>query len=206
MNGAQFLALIAVAAIETQYNHQNSLLGAKRRQFSEQFIVDCDTADWGCGGGFPQSAMRYVKKLGLVSRASYPYRSGQTGRRTKCLARKFKVTKRFRPLKNVKMLSGNIPAIIQFVRHQGPVAAGLWVCRDFMYYTHGIYSNRRCNASTSLGCHAMAIIGYGTDNERDYWLLRNQWGTNWGLNGYIKMARGVNTCQIETWGVSAPIV
>jgi hypothetical protein len=29
-----------------------------------------------------------------------------------------------------------------------------------------------------------------------YWIVRNQWGSNWGMNGYAYVAMGANTCGI----------
>ncbi|KAM0000517.1 Cysteine proteinase 3 [Helianthus debilis subsp. tardiflorus] len=42
--------------------------------------------------------------------------------------------------------------------------------------------------------HAVVAVGYGVENGIPYWLLKNSWGPEWGLNGYFKMERGKNMC------------
>ena len=33
-------------------------------------------------------------------------------------------------------------------------------------------------------------------NRNGYWIVRNQWSTYWGMNGYAYVAMGENTCGI----------
>lgn len=45
--------------------------------------------------------------------------------------------------------------------------------------------------------HSIRLLGWGVDNGDPYWLLANSWGTEWGDNGFIKVLRGSNECEIE---------
>jgi len=46
--------------------------------------------------------------------------------------------------------------------------------------------------------HALVVVGYGTDTQgRDYWLLKNSWGQQWGQGGYMRMQRGHGMCGIS---------
>jgi cathepsin L len=48
--------------------------------YSEQQLVSCTTylGNAGCGGGWSDKALNYVKAKGICSSAEYPYVSGQT--------------------------------------------------------------------------------------------------------------------------------
>ncbi|KAJ4753125.1 hypothetical protein LUZ62_087530 [Rhynchospora pubera] len=53
---------------------------------------------------------------------------------------------------------------------------------SFQFYKGGIYSGP-CGRNTN---HAVTIIGYGIDgNGMKYWIIKNSWGSTWGVGGYM---------------------
>ena len=63
-----------------------------------------------------------------------------------------------------------------------------------MVYESGIYHHVY---GDSIGGHAVEIVGYGEENKIPYWIIKNSWGREWGENGYFKIVRSINECNIE---------
>ena len=70
-----------------------------------------------------------------------------------------------------------------------------------MFYKSGVFDGN-CGIDTD---HAVLLVGYGTQDGQDYWLVKNSWGQHWGEAGYIKIARTNENrggkCGILTYAV-----
>lgn len=79
----------------------------------------------------------------------------------------------------------------------GPCTTGMMIYQDFFDWDgKGVYIyNKR---SEKIGGHAVVLMGWGEENGKLFWLVRNSWGSDWGKNdGYFKILRGENHCEIE---------
>jgi len=87
-----------------------------------------------------------------------------------------------------------VQAIQADIAQYGSATAAFTVYDDFPTYKSGVYKKTSNNA---LGGHAIKMLGWGTENGEDYWLIANSWNEMWGDGGTFKIARGINECGIE---------
>ncbi|XP_053228363.1 procathepsin L-like [Podarcis raffonei] len=166
---------------------------------SEQNLMDCSRKEGnkGCHGGLPSNAFEYVKRNGINSEHTYPYKAEDRS----CRFLKWDIAARCKGY--VDIPAGNEKVLEKAVAFEGPVSVGVNAF-DFQFYSHGIYNNRQCGDHLH---HAMLAVGYGFERHGqrlvDYWILKNSWGLEWGENGYMKMQKGVNICGIAE-GASYP--
>lgn len=71
----------------------------------------------------------------------------------------------------------------------GPVEASFTVYTDFLTYKSGVYYH---TSGSSLGGHAVKIVGWGVDAGVPYWHVANSWNEDWGDRGFFKIRRGNN--------------
>jgi hypothetical protein len=50
-----------------------------------------------------------------------------------------------------------------------------------MLGTGGIFDAPCCENEEEITLdHGIVVVGYGTENGQDYWILKNSWGAQWG--------------------------
>ena len=165
---------------------------------SEQNLMDCSGGggeDVGCQPFSKYKAFDYVKSNGGVdTEASYPYEA------TKDVCR-FAVNTVGATVTGYVKIPQNESALLEAVTNVGPISVSIDASNTtFHHYSDGVYYNPWCS-SVKLD-HAVLVVGYGTHNGQDYWLVKNSWGEDWGMEGYIMMARNKdNNCGIVTQAV-----
>lgn len=172
---------------------QHFLKTGKLVSLSEQNLVDCSGTygNLGCYGGFMTWAFKYIKDNGGIdTEDSYPYKAVDD----KCKFNRATIGASVTGF--VELPKGDEKKLAEAVASIGPISVGIHVVASFQHYSSGIYVEPECNPN--LINHAVLAVGYGTENGKDYWLVKNSWGTTWGDKGYIKMLRnGNNQCGIS---------
>ena len=84
----------------------------------------------------------------------------------------------------------NDPNALENAVAQGPVSVAIEAdTLVFQFYSGGIIKSSRCGTDLD---HGVLLIGYGMENNTDYWLLKNSWGNRWGDHGFFKIIRNMN--------------
>jgi len=155
------------------------------KSFSEQELVSCDTTDYGCNGGWMDTAFEWVmSNKGLASESDYPYVSG-TGTNPACVSGKPQDSK-VTPSGYTDVTTGSVSALMSAVAQQ-PVSIAIQANqKDFQSYSSGVLTGR-CGQRLD---HGVLAVGYGTWTDgTQYWKVKNSWGSTWGMDGYILIER-----------------
>jgi cathepsin L len=182
-------AFSATGSIEGAYKIKaNDLVSS-----SEQQLVDCSSSfgNHGCNGGLMDNAFKYVMQAkGIAREEKYAY----TAKQGTCHFNPSDIGAKITGYKDVQ--KGSEAALQTAVAGQ-PVSVAIDASKSsFQLYHSGVYYEARCSSS-SLD-HGVLAVGYGSDNG-NYWVVKNSWGSGWGMQGYILMSKDKqNNCGIAT--------
>lgn len=181
----------------------NALVTGEVVSLSEQELVDCDTRqDHGCSGGLMDYAFEYViKKGGLHTEADYPYTAldGECQREELTLAGGHRLV----TIDGYEDVPPNNELALKKAVSKQPVSVAIEADqRSFQLYMGGVYDDEECGEQLD---HGVLAVGYGVQSpseaagaggadvdlkRRNYWIIKNSWGGQWGDKGYIRIRMG----------------
>lgn len=175
-------AFSSVAAMESAH----AIKSGKLVSLSEQQLVDCANTkvdkkyqSMGCQGGMMEDGFLYAETTAMNTEAQYPY----TATDGTCSPQPNGV---FNTVSFVDVTPNDGDQTLAALA-RGPLSVGieadsLW----FQFYSGGVFNSKSCGQNLD---HGVTAVGYGTENGKDYYLVKNSWGAAWGDKGFIKIAR-----------------
>lgn len=189
---------------------------------ADDLLSCCSSCGFGCDGGEPINAWEYWVHHGLVSGGNFTSHEGcrpypfppcdhhVNGTMKPCSHDLYPTPKCERKCQSSYKtpyeqdlhygrkafgVDNSETAIMKEIFTNGPVEAAFNVYEDFLTYKEGVYQH---HTGSSLGGHAVKMLGWGVENGTPYWLLVNSWNTEWGDKGFFKIKRGNDECGVES--------
>lgn len=179
---------------------------------SPQPILSCFQSpdlDMGCEGGDDVDAYQWMQENEITDRTCSIYRgrgwtNGQECSPMEICRNCSPGTACFIPdkyqvygVENYGHVTGEAD-MMQEIYQRGPITASIADPDTFIAYnsTDGIYCDKTDDHEVG---HVVEVVGWGqNETGSPYWLVRNSWGNEWGIQGFVKVCRGSNNINIET--------
>jgi len=166
-------------------------------ELSTQQVTSCSPNPLNCGGvggcrgSIAQLGFGYLQLFGHTLEESWPYTSGSTTETGDCTF-DMEATAPAVTLAGYDTLPPNDQdAVLSHLAEVGPLAVNV-DASQWHSYTGGIFDG--CDYAQNMDLnHVVQMVGY----TEDAWIVRNSWGTGWGEDGYIRLARG-NECGTDS--------
>jgi C1A family cysteine protease len=165
---------------------------------SEQYLVSCNTNDWGCSGGWWAHAYHQWKKdacydIGAVPEWDFPYRARDLA--CDCPYTHTYLIDSWLYIGSSSGVPG-IDAMKQAIMEHGPISVAVVANSAMQAYDGGVFNQ----SASGIINHGVVLVGWD-DNQGDsgIWIMRNSWGSWWGENGYMRIEYG---CSKIGYGAS----
>lgn len=183
--GASCSTCSFIFAVVSNIESKNAIVNGDLISFSEQQVKDCQkVVD-------VYSALNYSVAKGLETESNYPYKKKLID---EC---KFDSKKVAVSVESYEHLDSDEVKIMEHIALKGPVIAEVPSLAMKLIMKGSILDIPLSQCGPITPDYAINIIGYGTKNNKDYWLIRNSVGESWGDNGYGMIARGKSFCNFN---------
>ena len=184
---------------------------------SPQVLISCEDSKndkgesntHGCTGGSSLRAYEWIKNNYITDETCSPYQArGKTnglecspilkckeciGFENKCTIPTHNIFK----ISDYSFVTGEEQMKAEIFA-SGPVACSVFVDENWHSYKGGVLRIKEQSTKTN---HVVTVVGWGKEKvgneDVNYWLIKNSWGTYWGEEGHVKLERGVNASYIE---------
>lgn len=169
----------AFSATEVFESHYAIATGTTK-EFAPQAFVNCVQnpqecgGTGGCEGATMELAFNLTTVMGMPLESDLPYK----GRDQTCTS----YTAAAKATGYVKIPENDPDALETAIATKGPVS--VTVAANWGMYGGGVFSGG-CRSSSCDLDHGVVAVGY----SKDYWIVRNSWGSGWGEKGYIRLSR-----------------
>jgi cathepsin L len=173
-----------VAAFESSWAIRNNQL----IDTSEQDVLSCcsthpaGNGNGSCSGGWMEWVAKTLAFEGTGTEASKPY-TGTNGICTAIARPYFASAWGFVSSTGQSTVAQLKAALVQ----HGVLSVGVMATSAFQAYHSGVFNENVAGLN-----HCVAIVGWDDTMGGGSWLIKNSWGTNWGLNGYMWIKYGAN--------------
>ncbi|XP_054340528.1 cathepsin O [Pongo pygmaeus] len=179
-------AFSVVGAVESAY----AIKGKPLEDLSVQQVIDCSYNNYGCNGGSTLNALNWLNKMQvkLVKDSEYPFKA-QNG-----LCHYFSGSHSGFSIKGYSAydFSNQEDEMAKALLTFGPLVV-IVDAVSWQDYLGGIIQH---HCSSGEANHAVLITGFDKTGSTPYWIVRNSWGSSWGVDGYAHVKMGSNVCGI----------
>jgi len=177
-------------------------------------VLKCSFYNQGCHGGYSYLTGKFYKEFEMMTSDCFD---------ASTCSNKCKQEKSEKGKINIKALDyyyvgdyygyTNEDNIYADLRDNGPMVISLAPSYLFSSYRSGIF-DADVNTYKALNIqkpewqkvdHSVVLVGYGVEEGKEYWLIQNSWGANWGDRGYMKLRKGKNLINIESLAESVKV-
>ena len=159
---------------------------------SEQWLISCNRDGWDSNGGwfahdYHEWKTDYCGDTGAVLEQYSPYVGYKSPCNCPYLHDYF-----INELNYIGSSNGipSVSAIKQTIMNYGPVSAAVCSNAPFQSYNGGVFNS--CTSGSVS--HLITLVGWDdTQGSNGVWILRNSWGTGWGVNGYMLIEYGCSS-------------